>query len=59
MSSVNGGPPCLKMNKFHWMLPYVCWKVAAPCWGSYVPIADRLYDEHLEQLQKEGLIDGK
>ncbi len=26
---------------------------------SYVPIADRLYDEHLEQLQKEGLIDGK
>lgn len=24
-----------------------------------VPIADRLYDEHLEVLQKEGLIDGK
>lgn len=24
----------------------------------YVPIADRLYDEHLEQLRKEGLIDG-
>ncbi len=24
-----------------------------------VPIADRLYDEHLEQLRKEGLIDGK
>jgi len=23
-----------------------------------VPIADRLYDEHLEQLRKEGLIDG-
>lgn len=23
-----------------------------------VPIADRLYDEHLEQLKKEGLIDG-
>ena len=24
----------------------------------YVPIADRLYDEHLEQLRVEGLIDG-
>lgn len=24
----------------------------------YVPIADRLYDEHLETLKKEGLIDG-
>ena len=24
----------------------------------YVPIADRLYDSHLEQLLKEGLIDG-
>lgn len=24
----------------------------------HVPIADRLYDEHLEQLRKEGLIDG-
>jgi hypothetical protein len=25
---------------------------------AQVPIADRLYDEHLEQLRKEGLIDG-
>jgi hypothetical protein len=25
---------------------------------QYVPIADRLYDEHLETLRKEGLIDG-
>jgi len=25
---------------------------------TYVPIADRLYDEHLEQLRKEGLING-
>ncbi len=24
----------------------------------YVPMADKLYDEHLEQLRKEGLIDG-
>lgn len=24
----------------------------------HVPIADRLYDEHLEQLRKEGLING-
>lgn len=24
----------------------------------HVPIADRLYDEHMEQLRKEGLIDG-
>lgn len=24
----------------------------------HVPVADRLYDEHLEQLRKEGLIDG-
>lgn len=24
----------------------------------HVPIADRLYDEHLEQLRKDGLIDG-
>lgn len=23
-----------------------------------VPVADRLYDEHLEQLRKEGLING-
>ena len=23
---------------------------------TYVPLADRLYDEHLEQLKKEGLI---
>jgi hypothetical protein len=23
-----------------------------------IPIADRLYDEHLEQLRQEGLIDG-
>lgn len=25
---------------------------------THVPIADRLYDEHLEQLRKEGLING-
>ena len=25
---------------------------------KYVPIADHLYDEHLENLRKEGLIDG-
>ena len=25
---------------------------------TYVPIADRLYDEYLEQIRKEGLIDG-
>lgn len=25
----------------------------------YVPLADRLYDEHLETLRKEGLIDGQ
>jgi len=24
---------------------------------THVPIADRLYDEHLEQLKKEGLLD--
>lgn len=24
----------------------------------HIPMADRLYDEHLEQLRKEGLIDG-
>jgi hypothetical protein len=24
----------------------------------YVPIADQLYEEHLEQLRKEGLING-
>jgi len=27
-------------------------------YDTHVPIADRLYDEHLEQLRKEGLIDG-
>jgi hypothetical protein len=27
-------------------------------YGKHVPLADRLYDEHLEQLRKEGLIDG-
>ncbi|MGB8659280.1 MAG: type II toxin-antitoxin system RelE/ParE family toxin [Candidatus Acidiferrum sp.] len=25
---------------------------------EFVPIADRLYDEHLEALRKEGLLDG-
>lgn len=25
----------------------------------YIPIADQLYDQHLEQLRKEGLIHGK
>jgi hypothetical protein len=25
---------------------------------TFVPLADRLYDDHLEQLRKEGLIDG-
>ena len=25
----------------------------------HIPIADRLYDEHLKQLQQEGLINGK
>ncbi len=24
----------------------------------FIPVADRLYDEHLEELKKEGLIDG-
>ncbi len=28
-------------------------------YDAHVPTADRLYDEHLEQLRKEGLIDGK
>ena len=27
-------------------------------YAQYVPIADRLYDEHLKILRKEGLIDG-
>lgn len=25
---------------------------------KYVPVADELYDEHLEELKREGLIDG-
>jgi hypothetical protein len=25
---------------------------------EFVPVADKLYDEHLETLRKEGLIDG-
>lgn len=25
---------------------------------QFVPVADRLYDEHLETLQREGLLDG-
>lgn len=25
---------------------------------EHVPLADRLYDEHLDQLRREGLIDG-
>ena len=28
-------------------------------YGVRVPIADRLYDEHLEQLRREGLIDAQ
>jgi hypothetical protein len=27
-------------------------------YDTYVPIADRLYDDYLEQLQREGLING-
>jgi hypothetical protein len=27
-------------------------------YDTHVPVADRLYDEHLEHLRKEGLIDG-
>ena len=27
-------------------------------YDTMVPIADRLYDQHIEQLRKEGLIDG-
>ena len=27
-------------------------------YDTQVPIADRLYDEHLEQLRREGIIDG-
>lgn len=27
-------------------------------YDTHVPVADRLYDEHLEQLRKEGLING-
>ncbi len=26
---------------------------------KYIPVADRLYDEHMAALIKEGLIDGK
>jgi hypothetical protein len=34
-------------------------KTGADRWyDEYVPIADRLYDEHLETLRKEGLKDG-
>lgn len=33
-------------------------KTGADRWyDTYIPIADRLYDEHLDQLRKEGLID--
>jgi hypothetical protein len=28
-------------------------------YDTYIPIAERLYDDHLEQLEKEGLIDGR
>ena len=27
-------------------------------YDTHVPLADRLYDQHLEQLRKEGLLDG-
>jgi len=27
-------------------------------YDKHIPIADRLYDEHMEQLRKGGLIDG-
>jgi hypothetical protein len=27
-------------------------------YDEFVPVADDLYDEHLEQLEEEGLIDG-
>lgn len=34
-------------------------KTGDPRWyEKHIPIADRLYDEHLQQLRAEGLIDG-
>ncbi len=34
-------------------------KTGNPRWyDEQVPVADRLYDEHLETLKKEGLLDG-
>jgi len=34
-------------------------KTGSPKWyDEFVPIADRLYKEHLDELRKEGLIDG-
>lgn len=34
-------------------------KTGDPRWyETHIPIADRLYDQHLETLKKEGLIDG-
>ena len=34
-------------------------KTGNPRWyEEHVPMADRLYDEHLETLKKEGLLDG-
>jgi hypothetical protein len=34
-------------------------KTGNPHWyDEHVPVADRLYDEHLAALRKEGLLDG-
>lgn len=33
--------------------------VALRAYDIHIPVADQLYDQHIEQLRKEGLIDGK
>jgi hypothetical protein len=34
-------------------------KTGDPSWyDEFVPIADRLFEEHIQNLRKEGLIDG-
>ena len=34
-------------------------KIGDDCWHEkYIPIADSLYDEHLDEFRRDGLIDG-
>jgi len=64
MRLASGGRVSPKMNKTHWQHRSAILLIGGDKTGdtrwyeTTVPVADRLYGEHLEQLRREGLIDG-